>query len=304
MKHILLLTFTAMLILSAFLFPACKDAGEPAEQGTTDNTVMTMDAGEPANQGETGPDAISETPSANPQPPIEFIQTFTLRINENMPLYEYTAVIFIDEYGKEHVKQIDIVDEGSGVSIQTITLPRYNDYHEVFTKYAVYFADVTFDGNLDILVPHHDSARYLAFSAFIWDDESMQFTYTPSFENIFNPTIDNENKRIIAYSYMSGGWTGTYFIFLYGNNEFIATNSFTWEMKMVQTHSGIHWEMYCCEMRGDTIVNEFYPLLPSMHDWPAKDDPLIKPYYAPGSFWDLDHPKWRGSFTDELKRLQ
>ncbi len=48
------------------------------------------------------------------------------------------------------------------------------------------------------------------------------------------------------------------------------------------------------EILDGTIVNDFYVPL-NQDDWNDfdKTDPQLKPYFEPGSFWDLDGQKWQ-----------
>ena len=240
--------------------------------------------------------SITEIEALNNEP----TQIYTFRINENMPLYE--CAVFISEptsgSGNGRIEQIKITDTSSDALLQTIffTSDTY-PFNEDFMTSAAYFIDVTFDGNIELLVPLERSARYMCFNAFIWDDVSKQFVNHPSFETVYNPSIDFDNKRILSTT--SGDQRTNYIIRVFENNEFVVTNSIGWGEAWVEPDAipnadeFIHFSEYRPVSGIETIVNDFY-VHTDFFSWNSDNlDPRLVPYFEPDSFWDLENPRWR-----------
>jgi hypothetical protein len=240
------------------------------------------------------------------------LQTFTFQVNKHLPLYECKVTISEPDNGYDfgRIAKIEITETDNDLPIQTIILPNEeNDFYYTFLKSAAYFIDVTFDGNLDLLVPRERSARYISFSAFLWDNKIKQFIETPSFETVYNPSIDSVRKRILSTA--SGDKSTIYNMFEYKNNDFILMNSFGWIPadlavdKIPNTEDLIHctesrWHDGCFVSVNCFYVPNFYGIAPKLE--PYDDvDPQLKPYIEPGSFWDLSSSKWRSTFADELR---
>ena len=222
------------------------------------------------------------------------------RVNESMPTFECAAYISGSEYNKQ-ITQIVITDKSSGDLIQIIT-PQDS---ELYTKSAVYFIDVTFDGNIDILIPFERSARSITVNAYVWNEGTKKFVESPSFREIANPAIDGGSEQILSVCSMLMG-SMSYSMYSYTDDRFVRTNAFDWH------NSGDpHFleneaiTVRCEEHSGDfnlgnvTNVNEFYTTM-HVYDGLDKSGAQIKPYFEAGSFWDLDNPKWACLFFSEL----
>lgn len=274
--------FILSLIITIFCLFACSD--------DEDISVQDVDA-EPSDSDSTTEDNSEST------------KTFTFQVNDNMPVYTFTAFIELyPEWNSETTTKIVIADESSGEVIQTI-IPPEND---LFTKSAVYFSDVTFDGNTDLLIPFQLSAHYVTFYAYIWDETTEQFVKDSSFEDIWNPVIDGENKRIIARDFSDQ--IASYVMIPYINGEFVLTNSFgfmpadLYVDKVPDADKLMHFYERKRDDDGQTIiVNDFYVLHEELSsEW--INIPQLKPYHEPGSFWDLDNPRWECPFHKEMNR--
>jgi len=224
-------------------------------------------------------------------------QSGTFQVSPEMPLFQYA--ISTDVFGGSieysratTVTQVVITVADTGSVIQTIIPPdgNFNDL-----KSSIYFIDVTFDGYIDLLVPILDSAYWLWFDAYIWDTTSGQFIEAPSFQNVWNPAIDESNQRI--FTKVGGDKSFSWSIWTFTDGQFVRENSIYFHddpsgqsyVKVIETQcSGADSE--------EIIVHEYYVKGPVYFD-----EPELAHYCIPGSFWDLDSPRWNSPFWSEIK---
>ncbi|MBR5278654.1 MAG: M56 family metallopeptidase, partial [Clostridia bacterium] len=155
----------------------------------------------------------------------------------------------------------------------------------VMQPYAV---DVTFDGNIDILVPYMNTNAAMYYSAFVWDDGTERFKYVPNFEKIPNFVLDNEKARILAHR--QGDMENYYAYCRFNGDEFITTNcvlfkctdpdNYKYEITESQYDNGVLNDVAKYTVTG----TEYY----SVKGISAELDK----YYELGSFWELDSGKW------------
>jgi len=117
---------------------------------------LTGCAGEvPSNYTEPLPAAPPNPEVISPElSPLDLSIAF--RVNENMPIYKCTIITSDseEEYDVGRVEKILITEADKDLLIQTIIFSSdENKFNENALKSAAYFKDVTFDGNLDLLVP-------------------------------------------------------------------------------------------------------------------------------------------------------
>ena len=221
-------------------------------------------------------------------------QTFSFRINTSMP--EYRCIATFSETEHRQTKQIAIRDTDTGALVQTIVPPD----NEVFTKSAIYFKDVTFSGDLALVIPLERSAHAVTFAAYVWDAGQKQFVEVPSFQNIRNPAIDPDTARILSHN--SAGQITSYTIYAFDGQQFAPTNSLTWQPADIESDPISNAEnlVHVVERKGTETVQDF--LVPSEGSYDIDQNDLrIKPYYVSGSFWDLNSSKWQSTFSNEVK---
>lgn len=223
------------------------------------------------------------------------IQTFIFQVNADTPPYQCVATINND--GVERIIRIDITNAETGEAIQTIIPPE----NEVFTKSAVYFYDVTFQGNLALLIPLTNSSSCVTFDAYQWDTQTKQFAEMPSFQKILNPCIFAENRQIL--SSFSGNQTTSYGIYIFQNHQFTRTNTLSWQPADLEVSlvSDAEDRMHLIEKKDNAIVKDVYVRRKDFYTIDA-EDPQTSAYFESGSFWDLNSSKWQCEFYNEIKK--
>ena len=212
------------------------------------------------------------------------------RVNDALP--EYRATVDYNE-NFQMAETLIIYEKESGVQLQKIDLPE----NERFTNTPVYALDVTFDGNLDLLVPSQRPASAVYFQVYVWNEKESQFIYAPTFENLPNFARDTKNKLIL--SSRSASKITSYGMSYYDTtkNDFITKNSLY--MEPTEDEQLLHFveeEFKNGERKTiaeDTIAVD-NPYIPD------ETNPAISHYYEKDSFWDLDSDKWNSYFLVEL----
>ena len=310
MKKIFLPTISAALLLCAMtLF-----ASAPAQAATDAQTLPASDA----RVTKLSPQIKAQrTPAARmirPVPQIMkelgklslIVRVSTFQVNEQMPAFKCTTFIIKEESGFERIHQVSITEAESGALVQKIELPieYQSDEYENFMKSPVYFIDVTFDGNLDLLISRQWCARYISFDVFFWDVKSQQFRQDPYYTTLSNPAIDPVNKCI--YTTIQGDSMTYYDITVFTNNHFVITHSFSSrpEGSVADKPYTVRYKEYRYDFltNQDILVNDFCVLADDYYGPAGYDDadPLLKPYFKPGSFWDLRSDKWRSALWQEF----
>jgi len=277
------------------LFAACSnvqststntDNNSPSAPGTT-NTANVPSASTATNTTNAANDQNASSPDNNSQ-------TLWFQVNANMPLLK--CLVSLSGDGNKHATKIVLSDASSGSLLETLTPPACGN---VKTKSPVYFSDITFDGNLDILIPYNNPAHGISFSAFIWNSDTNRFDLNTDLIDLYNPVIDTENQQILARD-TSSGYT-SYVIYKYVNNQFVCTNSLGWFPASLEIDSIPNAGNYVhlSEMQGSQTVLDVYA--PSDDGYnPDITDAQIAPYFVPGSFWDLSSSKWQCPFAEEI----
>ena len=89
-------------------------------------------------------------------------ESITFRVNDSLP--KYNATVTYNQENPRLAETLTIFEKESGVQLQKIELPE----NGCFTKEPLYVLDITFDGNLDILVPRENPASAVYFQAYVW----------------------------------------------------------------------------------------------------------------------------------------
>jgi hypothetical protein len=209
------------------------------------------------------------------------------RVNSSRP--EYTAVVNFSNGNTGVVQSVTITDLAAKKDIQTISLFG----NELFAEKALYAVDVTFDGNLDILIPYQQPASAVYFQAYVWQESEGKFLYAPEFENLSNFIIDKGNNRIL--STRTASQITSYAISYYDADvkDFRPSHSVWWEP--AGSNDKIHFVEQ--QYKDGTMVTVKDCLVEKISGMDLnKSDHQIAEYFASNSFWDLDSQKWKNQF--------
>jgi|GEM_PF-3292342 len=317
MKKLIAITAAplAALALAACAKPAAPEAAPPVTVSapapvvtdTAPAVTSTPSSSAPAPNQSPAPPSAPPMPSAAPSagtPGDESTQNFTFRVNANMPAYQCVAALAAAGYWPTTTR-IVITDTNGGALVQTIIPPEEN---VAYSKSAVYFADVNFDGDLDIVIPLYMGANNWGFDAYLWDSAAGQFVEAPSFQDILRAAVDPDTKQMLSSA--SGSAASMYYkMYSFENGQFVQTNEFSWDIALDDQNPPPNADhlMHFTETKGDAgnmvTVNDFY--LPfnvdSNSGWGIDmNNAQVKPYFTPGSFWDINGKRWQCTFDDEL----
>lgn len=222
----------------------------------------------------------------------------TFQISDSLPTYSYTVILTED---KQQIEQLTLKEAGSDTVVKTIDLQK----NEMFAKAPVYFQDVTFDGNTDILVPHASSAYAHSFYCFVWDAESQRFVEAPAYADMSNPVAHTETGQVLTHQ--SGGQISSYGIYRFDTekHDFARTHSLSFEPAELADHHPADTEGLChlveCSYESDGtektvqdiyVKGEMYAL--------DTTDPLAAPYFADDGVWELNSDQWNFAFSSEI----
>ena len=238
---------------------------DPVDKKTDDPTQQT-NATEPTNNG-----------GQQTYPAVTF------RVNSAYP--EYTAIA---NYSNEAPESVTITESASQKQIQTISLTG----NELFAPSVIYAVDITFDGNMDILIPYQNPASGVYFQAYVWRETEKQFVYAPQFENIANFILDRTNGRIL--STRTASQITSYSVHYYNAEakDFRSSHSLYWEPG---TGNQIHFVEQ--QYKNGAMITVKDCLVESTSATELnRSDPQIAEYFVSGSFWDLDNQKWKDPF--------
>ena len=215
------------------------------------------------------------------------LPAITFRVNSSHP--EYTAVVNYSSGNPGVAQSVTIWDPVVKKYIQTISLSG----NELFAESVIYAVDVTFDGNLDLLIPYQRPASGAYFQAYVWQESEGQFVRAPQFENLPNFITDTKNNRIL--STRTASQITSYSINYYDAEakDFRPSHSIYWEPDA--SNNKVHFVEQRYE-KGTTVTVKDC-LVEKVGDTDInKADPQIAEYFAAGSFWDLDSQKWKNQF--------
>ena len=292
--YIKVICFLVSVLLIAGTFAGCAKNGNEDESYDGSNPMDSEESILSQNEDESDKSMSSQIEDSNDiSEPDSYNQIFTFKVNSDMP--EYKCEVCISSEGRQ-IDGLTITNTQTGDLVQTLAVSDINN--SVITESSAYFMDVTFDGNIDILVPSNVT-RNLCISAYLWDSESKQFVYYQKFEEMGNIAIDPDNKKILTQNYLwldSGRIADYYSVLSFNGSDFILEKqvSFVPSEDLATT--------VFSETEGEygsqTTIAEFE--LPYDYNTSLdKSDEKLTPYYVSGSYWDLDGSKWHCFFSDE-----
>lgn len=310
MKKFLISVLTVLLLI--VLIACGNSSGDTSSSAAAVSTESNSNANSDESIDESSEESTSSQSEDEPDKSISsqiedsneiseqesYNQTFTFKVNSDMP--EYKCEVFISDESRQ-IDGLTITNAQTGDLVQTLAVSDFNN--TVITKSAAYFIDVTFDENIDILVPCAVT-RNLCIAAYLWDSESKQFVYYQKFEEMGNIAIDPDNKKILAQNCIwldSGRIADFYSVFSFNGSNFILEKQVSFVPSEDLTTTVFS------ETEGEygsqTTVAEFdlpYDYNTSLD----KSDERLAPYYVSGSYWDLDGLKWHCIFNDEMFEIK
>lgn len=206
------------------------------------------------------------------------------KINEKSQNYK----IVLNE--TENPSKMTIFDTSNNKITQTIGL----SVNESFTDVFGYLADVSFDGNLDVVLPYERSASAVYFQAYIYDTVTSQFVYAPSFEKIANFSLDVANRIILGHRTASMITSYSKSEYSAEKKDFFVIASLYFEPAEQENHLNLIEERY--DNNGN-IINTTSLKIPSKNGIDVdRNDSRVQPYYETQSFWSLNSEKWKNTF--------
>lgn len=103
------------------------------------------------------------------------------------------------------------------------------DYRWTFADhdFFAFFEDITFDGVEELIIPRglNGMSQMNMFSAYELKDD--EYSFIPSFENIFSYTVDQENKTIVSICTSGDSRNIQYtYIYKYENGEYVLVDEY------------------------------------------------------------------------------
>lgn len=197
----------------------------------------------------------------------------------------HTYIISQNEDTLQSKKTLTILDKTSGKLVQNINLTE----NEWFTKKPIYLVDVSFDGHIDIIVPHSRPASAAFFQAYIWDAEHNKYQYAPRYESIPNIAIDSNNKLLL--SHRTADKITSYGMYGYSakKHDIIEVSSIYWEPQ--KTSNSMLVKEFEYNNGTEKLIKQFSA---SAIDSITidKTDSKIAPYFSNNSIWNFDDEKW------------
>ncbi|MBR3909620.1 MAG: hypothetical protein IKJ50_07880, partial [Clostridia bacterium] len=191
------------------------------------------------------------------------------------------ALVTFDEEN-QMATTLTILDKQTDRIIQTIELAE----NQIAENGVLYATDVNFDGEQDIVIPQSSSASALYLSAYIWNSETMQYIYAPTFENLSNVALDTNRKLIL--SSRSSDRTVSYAISVYDKSaeDFVVQKWLTYYPDDAEENM-IYKEKQLKNGRLQ-IVKEFIKPFTNYYTM----DPEVANYYENHSEWQLNSSIW------------
>ncbi len=184
---------------------------------------------------------------------------------------------------QQSVAALIIVDEKTDKKIQHIKL----NENQIFSNEIIYIKDINFDGEDDLVIPYQRSAAAAYFIAYVWDAETRQYVYAPTFENLSNVALDTSQKVIL--SSRSSDRTTSYAISVYDES----IKDFKVQKTLVyypdDNEKNMIYEEENLKNGKMQIVKKFIKPLTSYYSM----DSEVANYYNNHTEWRLSSSKWK-----------
>ncbi len=199
---------------------------------------------------------------------------------------QHTYIISQNQGSLQSEKALTILNKTSGELVQTVQFTE----NEWFTKKPIYLVDVSFDGHVDIIVPHSHPASAAFFQAYIWDEEQNKYEYVPGYENIPNIAIDTNNKLLLTHR--TADKITSYGMHSYNSekSDIIILRSIYWEPQEKLNSMRVEESVYGNDGTRNLLKQFNVAAVDSIS--PDKTDSQIATYFSNNSIWNLDSEKW------------
>ncbi len=194
-----------------------------------------------------------------------------------------------------------IVTGPQGIASITITWGKNQKESQTLTPPAntsctlrpLYFMDLNFDRNDDLIVPLERSARGITCAAWLWDPKGSQFVPVVEFESLLNFAFDFENRLLLSHAGGDGMQSYT-----------------VWEITPQATLKQVRSLTWVAQGNGMlqlTVKNDFstvktnVPAAAQDGLFPDRTHPSVAPYFQSDSLWDLAGEKWVSPLASQLK---
>ncbi len=209
-------------------------------------------------------------------------EAFDMVFNLSNSTYSNLRVLVTLSVENQTATALTVFDKDTNRKIQTIAL----NENELFTSRVLYAIDVNFDGEQDIVIPQSSSASASYLSAFLWDRDTMQYIYAPTFENLANVALDT--KRELVLSSRSSDRTVSYAISDYdeGSKDFVVRKTLSYYPD--ETEENVIYKEKQLKNGRLQIVKEFIKPFTNYYTM----DPEVANYYENHTEWQLNSSIW------------
>lgn len=198
---------------------------------------------------------------------------------------KHTYIVSRNEDPNQLEKTLTILEKNSGELIQTINLAD----NEWFTKNPIYLIDVSFDGQVDIIVPQQRPASAAYFQAYIWNEENNKYQYAQGYEKIPNVAIDADNKSLLSRQTTDEITSYGMYSYSVEKCDVIQVRSIYWEPQ--ETSSSMLVKEFEYNNGTEKLLKQFFSSAIDLITI-DKTDSKIAPYFSKNSVWNLDGEKW------------
>ncbi len=198
----------------------------------------------------------------------------------------HTYIISQNQGSLQSEKTLTILNKTSGELVQTVQLTE----NEWFTKKPIYLVDVSFDGHVDIIVPHSRPASAAYFQAYIWDVEHNKYQYASHYESIPNIAVDSNNKLLL--SHRTADKTTSYSMLSYSAEkcDIVEIRSIYWEPQ--ENLNSILFQEFTYSNDGTSKLLQQFNAAAIDSITIDKTDSQVAPYFSNNSIWNLNGEKW------------
>lgn len=221
----------------------------------------------------------------------------TVVFNENSAWPKLCVTVTYEGDDARKAKILQVVGEDPVWELMYI----YPGENTRFTKDAVLFYDVNFDGEKDILLPKSKTEQGVTFTAYLWDGNKGNFVYCETFESIVNPITDAATERIL--SGWESGSEGTYGIYRYSKDfaRFELQRDVRWqpaENGNYRFTEGIYsYQPYPSAAPVPRLLSEETAEIPAKDGAPDRDHADAERFFAENNFWRIGHAEWDASLA-------
>lgn len=235
-----------------------------------------------ACDGEPASSSYASSPSSLPSS-LPIIEKSEFTTSNNVHIYSV-----VDEEKKDSIqpkKTLTILDKISGRLLQTIHFGE----NEWFTKKPIYLIDVSFDGQVDILVPQQRSASAAYFQAYIWNGEHNKYQYAKGYEKIPNLAIDAYNKLLLSHRTADKITSYSMYSYISEKYDIIEVRYIYWEPQ--ESSNSMLVKEFIYDNGTEKLIKQFSSSAIDLITI-DKTDSKIASYFSENSIWNFNNNKW------------